>query len=111
MAGPEIQYVLLRSLHAVVQKRPLLLDKDFKFFFVQYNDPIYVKLEKIDILYKLCDNKNYENIINEFKSYSLTEFDVELVRKSIRYIGYIGFKYETSLELCVESMKEILDHN
>jgi AP-1 complex subunit beta-1 len=84
MAGPEIQYVLLRSLHAVVQKRPLLLDKDFKFFFVQYNDPIYVKLEKIDILYKLCDNKNYENIINEFKSYAIMEFDAELVKKSIK---------------------------
>ena len=49
MAGPEIQYVLLRSLHAIIQKRPYLLDKDFKFFFVKYNDPIYVKLEKIDI--------------------------------------------------------------
>ncbi len=68
MGWPEVQYVLLRGLHAIVLKRPMLLDKDFKFFFVQYNDPIYVKLEKVDILYKLCDNKNFESIIKEFTS-------------------------------------------
>ncbi len=44
MSYPEIQYVLLRSLHAIVIKRPMLLDKEFKFFYVQYNDPIYIKL-------------------------------------------------------------------
>ena len=49
----------------------MLLDKDFKYFFVQYNDLIYVKLEKVDILYKLCDNKNYEVIIKKFTSYAL----------------------------------------
>ena len=111
MASPEIQYVLLRSLHAIVQKRPMLLDKDFKFFFVQYNDPIYVKLEKVDILYKLCDNKNFEAIIKEFTSYSLTEINAELIHKSIRYIGFIGYKFEKSLDLCVDSINKILVNN
>jgi len=111
MSSPENQYVLLRSLKAVVQKRPYLLDKEFKYFFVQYNDPIYVKLEKIDILYKLCDNKNFESILSELKSYALTEVDAELVKKSIRYMGYIGFKFEKAVELCVESLKELLDHH
>lgn len=111
MAGPEIQYVLLRSLHAVVQKRPYLLDKDFKFFFVQYNDPIYVKLEKIDILYKLCDSKNFESIVNELKSYAIMEIDTDLVRRAIRYIGFIGYKFEKAVDLCVESLQEILEHN
>lgn len=110
-AGPEIQYVLLRSLHAIVQKRPYLLDKDFKHFYVKYNDPIYVKLEKIDILYKLADAKNFENIINELKSYAITEFDQDLIKRAIKYIGYIGYKFDKSLDLCVESVKEILEHS
>ena len=111
MSYPEIQYVLLRSLHAVVQKRPMLLDKDFKYFFVQYNDPIYVKLEKVDILYKLCDNKNFEVIIKEFTSYALTETNSELIRKSVKYIGFIGYKFEKSLDICVESLGKIIDNN
>ncbi len=110
-AGPEIQYVLLRSLHAIVQKRPYLLDKDFKHFYVKYNDPIYVKLEKIDILYKLADAKNFENIINELKSYAITEFDQDLIKRAIRYIGYVGYKFDKSLDLCVDSIKEILEHS
>ena len=110
-AGPEIQYVLLRSLHAIVQKRPYLLDKDFKHFYVKYNDPIYVKLEKIDILYKLADAKNFENIINELKSYAITEFDQDLIKRAIKYIGNIGYKFDKSLDLCVESVKEILEHS
>ena len=111
MASPEIQYVLLRALHGIVQKRPMLLDKDFKFFFVQYNDPIYVKLEKLDILYKLCDNKNYESIIKEFTSYAMTEINSELIRKSVKFIGQIGYKYEKSVDLCVESLGKILNNN
>lgn len=111
MSSSENQYVLLRSLHAVVQKRPYLLDKEFKYFFVQYNDPIYVKLEKIDILYKLCDNKNFESILSELKSYAMTEVDDELVKKSIRYMGYIGYKFEKAVDLCVEFLKELLDHH
>ena len=110
-AGPEIQYVLLRSLHAIVQKRPYLLDKDFKHFYVKYNDPIYVKLEKIDILYKLCDAKNFDNILGELKSYAITEFDPDLIKKAIRYIGFTGYKFDKSLDLCVESIKEILEHS
>ena len=111
MSYPEIQYVLLRSLHAIVQKRPMLLDKDFKYFFVQYNDPIYVKLEKVDILYKLCDNKNYEVIIKEFTSYALTETNSELIHKSVKYIGCVGYKFEKSLDVCVESLSKIIENN
>ncbi|MCQ2973156.1 MAG: hypothetical protein MJ209_07865, partial [archaeon] len=111
MSYPEIQYVLLRALHALVQKRPNLLDKDFKYFFVQYNDPIYVKLEKVDILYKLCDEKNYQLIIKEFTSYALTETNTELIHKSVRYIGCVGYKIEDSLDLCVESLGKIIDNN
>ena len=108
---PEIQYVLLRSLHAIVIKRPMLLDKEFKFFYVQYNDPIYIKLEKVDILYKLCDKKNFEFIIKEFTSYALTETNPELIQKSIKYIGYIGYKFESSLDLCVNCISRIIDNN
>ncbi len=108
---PEIQYILLRSLHAIVIKRPMLLEKEFKYFYVQYNDPIYIKLEKVDILYKLCNKKNYELIIKEFTSYALTETYPELIRKSIKYIGYIGYKFESSYELCVNCISKIIDNN
>ena len=47
---PEVQYVALRNIALVVQKRPNLLSHKIKVFFCKYNDPIYVKMEKLDIL-------------------------------------------------------------
>ncbi len=104
-------YLIYRSLHAIVQKRPYLLDKDFKFFFVKYNDPIYVKLEKLDILYKLNDSKNFENIMNEMRNYAITEFDNELVKKSIYYIGNIGLKFDKAVDLSIDHINEVMEHN
>ena len=60
---PEIQFLLLRAMHCIIQKRHYLFDKDFKSFFIKPYEPIYVKFEKLDILYKLCDNSNYEMIL------------------------------------------------
>ena len=31
---PEMQYILLRSLQAIVLKRSILLEKEFKYFYV-----------------------------------------------------------------------------
>ena len=49
-AEPEIQYVALRNINLIVQKRNEILKNEMKVFFVKYNDPIYVKLEKLDIM-------------------------------------------------------------
>jgi len=42
---PEIQYVALRNINLIVQKRPRILEHEIKVFFCKYNDPIYVKME------------------------------------------------------------------
>lgn len=110
-SGYEIQYLLLRSMHAIIQKRPMLLDKDFRYFYIQYTDPVYIKMEKMDILYKLADNKNFEFLMQEFKSYACLEFDIDLVTKAVKYLGNIAFKFEKSCDLAVEHMKEILEYN
>jgi hypothetical protein len=46
-AQPEVQYVALRNVNIIVQKRPHLLSHKIKVFFCKYNDPIYVKMEKL----------------------------------------------------------------
>ncbi|CBY14975.1 unnamed protein product [Oikopleura dioica] len=40
---PEVQYVALRNINLIVQKRSEILKHEIKVFFVKYNDPIYVK--------------------------------------------------------------------
>jgi len=53
---PEVQYVALRNINLIIQKRADILKHEMKVFFVKYNDPIYVKLEKLDIMIR-CQSK------------------------------------------------------
>jgi len=49
-------------------------------FFCKYNDPIYVKLEKLDIMIALANERNIDQVLLELKEYA-TEVDVDFVRK------------------------------
>jgi vesicle coat complex subunit len=48
-------------------KRPEILKNEMKVFFVKYNDPIYVKLEKLDIMIRLTNASNIAQVLGELK--------------------------------------------
>ncbi|XP_069900598.1 AP-2 complex subunit beta-like [Globicephala melas] len=89
---PEVQYVALRNINLIIQKRPEIL-KQIKVFFVTYNDPIYVKLEKLDIMLRLASQANIAQVLAELKEYA-TEVDVDFVRTLLRAIGRCAIKVE-----------------
>lgn len=45
-----------------VFSRPEILKQEIKVFFVKYNDPIYVKLEKLDIMIRLASQANIAQV-------------------------------------------------
>uniref|UniRef100_A0A3P8W187 AP complex subunit beta n=1 Tax=Cynoglossus semilaevis TaxID=244447 RepID=A0A3P8W187_CYNSE len=94
-AEPELQYVALRNINLIVQRRPEILKHEMKVFFVKYNDPIYVKLEKLDIMIRLASQANIAQVLAELKEYA-TEVDVDFVRKAVRAIGRCAIKVEVS---------------
>ena len=49
-------------------------------FFCKYNDPAYVKMEKLEIMVRLASERNIDQVLLEFKEYA-TEVDVDFVRK------------------------------
>ncbi len=60
---PEIQYVALRNINLIVQKRPEILARKVTHFFVKYNDPIYVKMEKLEIIISLASMSNIDKVM------------------------------------------------
>lgn len=66
-----------------------------------------MKLEKIDILVKVCDKKNFDTILNELKEYS-NDMDLELVRKAVRAIGHIILKVDDAAKKAVEIIQDIV---
>uniref|UniRef100_U5EX18 AP complex subunit beta n=1 Tax=Corethrella appendiculata TaxID=1370023 RepID=U5EX18_9DIPT len=104
---PEVQYVALRNINLIVQKRPDILKHEMKVFFVKYNDPIYVKLEKLDIMIRLANQSNIAQVLSELKEYA-TEVDVDFVRKAVRAIGRCAIKVEPSSERCVSTLLDLI---
>jgi vesicle coat complex subunit len=64
---PEVQWVALRNINLLLQKRPDILSNEMRVFFCKYNDPLYVKVEKLDIMVRLADENNVDPLLSELK--------------------------------------------
>lgn len=78
-----------------------------RFFFCKYNDPIYVKMEKLEIIIKLVSERNIDQVLLELKEYA-TEVDVDFVRKSVSAIGRCAVKLERAAERCIGVLLELI---
>jgi vesicle coat complex subunit len=104
---PEIQYVALRNINLILQKRPDILSQEVRLFFTKYNDPAYVKLEKLEVIIKLANESNIAQVVSELKEYA-NEVDVEFVRRSVRAIGRCAIKIPAAADLCVETLLDLI---
>jgi AP-1 complex subunit beta-1 len=104
---PEIQYVALRNINLIIQKWPSILRHEIKVFFCKYNDPIYVKMEKVETMIQLADESNIGQVLLEFNEYA-SEVDVEFVRRSVRAIGRCAIKLERAAQKCVDVLIELI---
>ena len=77
-----------------------MIDKEIRVFFCSFSDPLYVKLEKLEILVKLADLKNVDSLLNELRDYA-QEVDVAFVRKAISAIGRVAVKLERAADRCI----------
>jgi vesicle coat complex subunit len=68
---------------------------------------VYVKLEKIDILVKVADEKNADVILNELKEYA-NDIEIELIRKAIKAMGTIILRVDKAAKRAVEILQELV---
>ncbi|KAG8774488.1 hypothetical protein FRC15_001263, partial [Serendipita sp. 397] len=107
-SGPEVQYVALRNILLIIQRRPSVLKDDVKVFFCKYNDPIYVKLAKLEIIYRLARESNAAIVLTELHEYA-TEVDIDFVRKAVRSIGRLAIKIPPAADPCIKVLLELID--
>lgn len=106
-AAPEVQWVALRNMNLILQKRPEVLSSELRIFFCKYNDPSYVKLEKLEIMIKLANERNVDMLLSELKEYA-SEVDLDFVRRSIRAIGQCAIKIDAAAERCVHVLLDLI---
>ncbi|KAI9799350.1 MAG: hypothetical protein M1833_004049 [Piccolia ochrophora] len=105
--GPEVQYLALRNALLILQRRPEILRNDIRVFFCKYNDPIYVKVTKLELIFMLATEKNIMEVLTELREYA-TEIDVHFVRKSVRAIGKLAIKIEPAAKRCINTLLELV---
>jgi len=106
-SAPEVQWVALRNINLILQRRPEALSSEMRVFFCKYNDPPYLKVEKLDIMIKLASEKNVDTLLSELKEYA-SEVDVDFVRRSVRAIGLCAIKIDEAAERCVNVLLELI---
>ncbi|KAH0785266.1 Adaptin N terminal region family protein [Histomonas meleagridis] len=100
-ADPEIQYVVLRAMSLFVLKYPKALSRHIRFFFCKYNDPSFIKMQKLDIIVTTVQPITAQAVLDEFTEY-VNSVDVSFVRKTIRCIGQIAIKLPVATSRCVD---------
>lgn len=103
-----MQYVALRNINLLLQKQPDILTKEMRVFFCKYNDPPYVKLEKLEIMIRIANEKNVDQLLSELKEYAL-EVDMDFVRRAVRAIGQCAIKIDGAASKCVNVLLELIN--
>ncbi|EPE05137.1 ap-1 adaptor complex subunit beta-1 [Ophiostoma piceae UAMH 11346] len=110
-SAPEVQYVALRNIDLLLQAKPDILSKEMRVFFCKYNDAPYVKLQKLEIMVRIANEKNFEQLLAELKEYAL-EVDMDFVRRAIKAIGQVAIKIgEAASEKCVSALVDLMATN
>ncbi|KAJ6493888.1 adaptin N terminal region-domain-containing protein [Mycena vulgaris] len=91
---PEVQWVALRNINLLLQKRPEILANE-------------MRIEKLDIMVRLAAENNVDALLSELKEYA-SEVDVDFVRKSIKAIGQTAVKIDTAAERCVNVLLDLI---
>ena len=87
--------MVLRGLQLVVHRYPQIFG-DVRTFFVRYNDPSFVKYEKLNMILAVTNEKNYESVLAELNEYAY-DMDPEFTTQVVRSIWKLALKISMSL--------------
>ncbi|RLV94829.1 AP-1 complex subunit beta [Spathaspora sp. JA1] len=105
----ETQFVVLRNVILLLLGRKELVQLDVEMFYCRFDDPIYVKDTKLEIIYLLANESNVGSVLSELEEYA-TEIDVPMARKAVRAFGNLAIKLENAADLCVEVICDLVNH-
>lgn len=77
-------------------------------FFCKYNDPSYIKFEKLEIMVRIANDKNVDQLLSELKEYAL-EVDMDIVKRAVKAIGQVAIKIESASEKCVNTLLDLIN--
>lgn len=106
---PEIQFLVLRNAILLLLGKRNLVSLDVEQLFCNYDDPVYVKDTKLEIMYLLANERNISVVLPELEEYAL-DIDIQMARKAIRAFGNLAVKVDAAAEQCIAVMCSLISN-
>lgn len=101
--------MLLKYLQQVVLVYPAVLGENYSDYICSYNEPYYIRLEKMEIMYRMTNERNAKAIMNEFYEYH-KELNADFVKISIEYIAKICLRVNIETPHGIDLYIKILEN-
>lgn len=105
----EIQFLVLRNVILLLLGKRNLFAIDVELFYCKFDDPVYIKDTKLEIIYLLANEKNVASVLRELEEYAM-EVDVPMARKAVRAFGNLAVKLENAASACVQILCNLMSH-
>ncbi|XP_069800890.1 AP-4 complex subunit beta-1 isoform X2 [Dendropsophus ebraccatus] len=102
----EMCFAALCHVREILRSSPGHFSNHYKKFFCSYNDPHYIKNQKIDILCELVNDENVQCILEELRV-CCTDVSTQLAHTAVFAIGRIARTYS---EKCVKILAGLLEY-
>jgi len=106
-SSAELQITILHHILVVLKMQPNLFNKEYKYFFIKFNEVSHIKYKKLEILLEVVTEGNVQNVINEITEY-IHNSDIQLSYCSIKLIGSIAIRYPYGINVCLTPLIETL---
>ena len=107
----EMEYSILSHIYFLILKGGrVCVSEIYKKFFVKFEEPLYLKKLKLEILIQISTDMNYQDILNEMEEY-VNDVSVNFAKYSIKKIGELGLRVDSSLKSIVGVLKSLLSRS
>ena len=107
----EMSYVVLAHINLIILKGGRSLFAEiFKKFFVKFEEPLYIKKIKVEILVQLANEYNFHEILNEMEEY-VNDVNSTFAKHTIKKIGSLALRVDSSLKGIVNLLQSLLHRN
>lgn len=105
--NPELTYLLLQYIETLLPNEQQSFQQHFRCFFCKYNEPLYVKKKKIELLPHVTNDENIKEVLEELSMYC-SDITPELSEKAICAVGKIATREVSWFGTCVHKLLELV---
>ncbi|XP_030829954.1 AP-4 complex subunit beta-1 [Strongylocentrotus purpuratus] len=104
---PAFVYASLCHLQWLLDKLPQGISKYYKKFYCKYNEPVYLRCKRIDLLVQLITEANLNDIVGELSAYCI-DVSTKFGQHAVRALGAVSQLNPAYTGTCMDALLRLL---